>query len=161
MLDTYICAFFGHRDFKEHFECEKRIINILKEMLSKYEYVEFLVGREGEFDTFAASMVQKVKKEYFNNNCSLVWVMPYKKSEYTRNKEEYDRYYDSIEVCEKAERAHFKSAIKIRNYDMAERANAVICYIERESGNAFQAVKFAKEKCAEIINLCESNQICL
>ena len=49
-------------------------------------YVEFLVGRDGEFDQIVSSAVLRYKKRSDAGNCSLTWVMPYMKSEYAHNR---------------------------------------------------------------------------
>lgn len=50
MLNTFRVSFFGHRDFYEHKKCENVLKEILEEILENKEYVEFFVGRNGEFD---------------------------------------------------------------------------------------------------------------
>ena len=46
---------------------------------------------------------------------------------------------------------------------MTEQANLVICYVERENGGAYAALKYAKKLGKEIINLakkeCDEKQI--
>ena len=37
--------------------------------------------------------------------------------------------------------------------EIADRADMIICYIEHESGNAWQTVKYAKQKNKPVINL--------
>lgn len=154
-MDVFTCAFFGHRDFCGYFECEKRLTETIKELILEKEYVVFLVGREGEFDKFVASIVRKVKKEYFGDNSSLVWVMPYLKADYKNNEEEYDCYYDEIEICDKSQSVHFKSAIKVRNYEMINRADLIICYVEHQTGNTFKTVEYAKKQGKNVVNLYE------
>lgn len=68
MLDVYSVAFFGHRSVSNFFEVEKRLQEAIREVLREHEYVEFLVGRHGEFDTMAASAVRTAKKEYRGDN---------------------------------------------------------------------------------------------
>ena len=41
------------------------------------EYVEFLVGRNGEFDLLAASVIHRCKRTIRGDNSAMVWVMPY------------------------------------------------------------------------------------
>ena len=38
---------------------------------------------------------------------------------------------------------------------MAEQADLILCYIERESGGAYKAVQYAKKLDKEIINLAD------
>lgn len=108
MLNTFSCAFFGHRDFCMNAKCEQRMENILYQLLKDNEYVEFLVGRNGEFDRFAASCVRRAKKTFRNDNSALVLVLPYETAEFSKNEEYFEKYYDEIEIFNAT---HYKSAI--------------------------------------------------
>lgn len=151
MLNIFSVSFFGHRDFYEHHRCEKKLNEILEEILENKEYTEFLIGRNGEFDRFVASTIVKIKKEY--KNSFFIWVLPYLTSDYIKNKENYEKYYDEIEICEKSSIAHPKSAIKIRNREIVERSDLIICYIEHDNGGAYETIEYAKKLNKKIINI--------
>lgn len=151
MLNIFSVSFFGHRDFYEHHRCEKILNEILEEILENKEYTEFLIGRNGEFDRFVASTIVKIKKEY--KNSFFIWVLPYLTSDYIKNKENYEKYYDEIEICEKSSIAHPKSAIKIRNREIVERSDLIICYIEHDNGGAYETIEYAKKLNKKIINI--------
>ena len=61
-------------------------------LLSEHEYVDFLVGRDGEFDQLASSAVLRVRKQNRDDNSSLVLVLPYARAEYLNNEESYHDY---------------------------------------------------------------------
>lgn len=155
MLNTFTCVFFGHRNFLGHIRFEKVLRDIVTDIVKTHEFVEFLVGRNGEFDQFASSVVKHIQKEGFSDNNSLVLVLPYESAEYKNNIEYYSKYYDEIEVCREASKAYFKAAIQVRNMKMADRADLIICYIERNSGGAYKAVEYAKKIGKKVINLAE------
>lgn len=155
MLDTYTVTFIGHRYIDNMFRIESRLEDIIRDLIQEHEYVEFLVGRDGEFDQIVSSTVLRVKRQVGNKNSALVWVMPYPRAEYENNAESFDNYYDEIEVCEESSRAHFKGAIQIRNRHMVDRASLLICYVEHESGEAYQTLQYAKKQEKKIINLAE------
>ena len=122
MLSLYTVCFFGHRRIDDIISVENAVENVIDKVavenvidkvLRQHEYVEFLVGRDGEFDRIVSSAVLRYKKRTDAGNCSLTWVMPYMKSDYTHNRENYDSYYDSVEVCEQSAKVHPKSAIQI------------------------------------------------
>ena len=46
-----------------------------------------------------------------------------------------------------------KAAMQIRNREMVDRADLVLCCIERKSGGAYQTVLYAKKQNKQIINL--------
>ena len=77
------------------------------------------------------------------------------KAEYLKNKQEYLNYYDEVEVCCKSQDAYPKAAIGIRNREMADRADLIICAIERPGGGAYNAVCYAEKQGKEVLRLIE------
>ena len=154
-MNTYTVAFFGHRELSNQYAIEEKIKPILRELINSKEYVEFLVGRDGEFDQAAASAVREAAKLYGYGNTSLVLVLPYERAEYRDNMDSFLAYYDEVEICPESANTYFKAAIGIRNRAMADRADLVICAIERKSGGAWAAVNYAEKQGKKIINLSE------
>ena len=74
---------------------------------------------------------------------------------YINNQNYYEDYYSDIEISYAASKAHPKSAIQIRNREMVDRADLVICYIEHNEGGAYKTVKYASEQNKPIINLAD------
>ena len=91
-MNTYTVAFFGHRELADQFTIEDRLKPILRELINSKEYVEFLVGRDGDFDQLAASAVREAAGQYGCRNTSLVLVLPYERAEYRDNKESFEDY---------------------------------------------------------------------
>ena len=116
---------------------------VIYRLLGEKEYVDFLVGHDGEFDQFASSAVLRVRKRYRDDNSSLILVLPYPKADYLNNVEYYEEYYSEIEISHAASVVHPKAAIQIRNREMVDRADLMICYIEHEKGGAWQSVQYA------------------
>lgn len=123
MFSVYTVCFFGHRVIADFQSAESAVERIIAEVIDKHEFVEFLVGREGDFDQIVTSTVIRYKKNHNAGNCSLTWVMPYIKADYLRNQENYDSYYDSVELCEQSVQAHLKAAIQIHNKAMIDRSD--------------------------------------
>lgn len=122
-------------------------------MITTKEYVEFLVGRGGEFDLLAASVVRRTVKKLDYGNSSLVLVLPYMTAAYRGDRQRLLDYYDEVEICPEAEKAHFKAAIGIRNLSMVDRSDLVVCCIERESGGAYQTAQYAARRKKQIVNV--------
>ena len=59
-MNIFTIAFFGHRDFNRHLQCEKTLEVTIKNILDKYDYVYFLVGKNGEFDQFVTSVIHRI-----------------------------------------------------------------------------------------------------
>ena len=152
MFSTLTVSFFGHRYIENVFEVEDRIEHVLKDLIQNNDYVEILVGRNGEFDFLVASVANRLKKHQDWCNLSLVWVQPYAESEYLKNADNYDNYYDSIEVCEKSAKGHFKSAIQTRNRCMIDRSDLVVCFA-KVKGGAYSSRQYAQKQGKTIVDI--------
>ena len=155
MFSVYTVCFFGHRQIDDLRLVEQKVKAFIDRLLNEHEYVEFLVGRDGEFDQLVTSAILRCRKRLDTANCSVVWVMPYLKSDYIKNRESYDSYYDSVELCELSANAHPKSAIQIRNKAMVDRSDLCVFYVTHKGGGAYQTLRYAEKVDANIINLCE------
>ena len=156
MLDIFTVVFFGHRYIENPLDAENKIKEYAGKLISQKEYVNFLVGRNGEFDVCVSSSIKRAQKEYGNNNSSLTLMLPYVTAEYSKNKKYFEEYYDYIEISHTASKAHPKSAIQLRNREMVDKADMVICYIERNEGGAYNTVKYAVKMNKLIINLADN-----
>ncbi len=151
-MKPFTVVFFGHRYIEENpFAVKERIEDKIRELLAEHEYIEFTVGKNGEFDLFAAQAVRRVNRELYETKCNLTLFLPYPTAEYTNNIEQLEKYYDNFEVLRNT---HPKSAITERNKIMVDRADLVICYISQKSGGAYRAVEYARKQNKKIINLC-------
>lgn len=155
MLDTYTVSFFGHRRIDDVFRVEQALEALISRLLREKEYVEFLVGRDGEFDQLVSSTIRRCRRTIGTDNSTLVWVMPYMTTEFKANEDTFRAYYDEIEVCEAAAISHFKSAIQIRNRSMVDRSNLVIFCVTRKTGGAFQTLRYAQRTGTTFLNLSE------
>ena len=152
-MEIYTVSFFGRREIENALEVERKLEAKITELIQTKQYIEFLVGREGEFDILAASVVKRVKKQMDYGNCSLIWVLPYIKAEFRDNEKNFLEYYDDVEVCEQSANAHFKSAMQIRNRAMVDRSDLVICCIQHKSGGAYKTVQYAEKQDKNIFAL--------
>lgn len=153
VLDIYTVAFFGHRYIDNPLKVEGLLEEQIRKLISEKEYVDFLVGRNGEFDQCVSSTVLRVRKNVRDDNSALVLMLPYPTADYLNNEESFHNYYTDVEISYAASKAHPKSAIQIRNREMVDRADLIICCIELEDGGAWQTVKYAMSQGKKIINL--------
>lgn len=154
-MNQYTVSFFGHRQIDNVFTIEERLETMIRELLLSKEYVEFLIGRDGEFDQLVASAVRRCKRAIRDDNSSLVLVLPYATAEYLNNEQSFHEYYDAVEICEEAAGKHFKSSHQTRNRAMVDRSDMVIFCVERESGGAYTTMRYAKKNGTQLINLAE------
>lgn len=127
---------------------------MLRDLLSEKEFVEIFIGRNGEFDIYAASVIKKLQRALGKESLVLICVLPYP----IKDLEYYDAYYDSVVIPDESEKSHPKSAISARNRWMVKQADMVICYVERQTGGAYEAIKYAKMLEKEVINLASTEK---
>lgn len=149
MIVPFIVSLFGHRQIEDWRQLDDQFTRLIKKLLQTKTYVSFLIGRNGEFDEYAASMIKTVQRETGKENSDITLVLPYT----VANMEYYESYYDSIVIPDCVYRAHPKTAITQRNRWMIEQADLVIIYIERNNGGAYSAWKYAKKQDKQIICL--------
>ena len=61
-MKIYKVTLFGHRDLNAHSTVEKRLYPIIRDLIQTESYIEFYIGRNGEFDIFAASVLKRIQK---------------------------------------------------------------------------------------------------
>jgi len=154
MKDKYTVSLFGHRIIEDYQAVEAKLYELVRIVMQNgSREIEFLVGRNGDFDLKAASVIRKLKKEMGNDDVFLTLVLPYETAELKNNIEAFESYYDSIEICEASAECNFKYAIVARNRDMIDRSDMVVVYVKNESGGAYQSLKYAEKNQKRIINL--------
>ena len=153
MFEIYTVAFFGHRYIDNITKVENLLEEQIRKLIDENEYVDFLFGRNGDFDQCVSSSVLRVRKKHRDDNSALVLVLPYPMAEYLNNENYFHDYYTDVEIPYAASIAHPKSAIQIRNREMVDRADLIICYIEHEKGGAWQTVDYAMKQGKVVINL--------
>ena len=156
---VYTVSFFGHRIIENPFHAEHQVEMLVRSLLSAKEYVEFLIGRDGEFDQLVSSAVHRAWRQFGQANSELNWVMAYPKAEYENDMKSFDEYYSYVELCLESAKAHPKQAIQIRNRSMVDRSDLIVFYIEHESGGAFRTMQYAKSIGKKTINLAGADDI--
>lgn len=154
-MNTFTVSFFGHREIERPFVVEQRLETVITDLIKTKDYIEFLVGRDGEFDQLASSTVRRVTKRLEYGNTALVLVLPYMRAEYRDNEESYHRYYDEVEICEESATAYPAGAFKKRNRAMVDRCDLVICCVERKEGGAYSTMRYAERSGRNILNLAD------
>ena len=154
-MDIYTVCFFGHRNIDNPLKVEELLEERIRKLISEKEYVEFIVGRNGDFDRCVSSTVLRVRKNVRDDNSALVLVLPHATAEYLNNKENFYDYYTDVEISYKAAKAHPKAAIQIRNREMADRADLIRCYVEKNGGGAWQTIQYAIKNGKTVINLAQ------
>ena len=156
-MNTYTVSFFGHRYIERGMEIENRLDKLLHDLITQNEYVDFLIGRDGEFDLMASAAIKRAVRIYGYGNAHFTLVLPYMKAEYRDNEKGYIDYYDDVEICDESSVAHPKSAIQVRNRSMIDRSDLVICCVQHKSGGAYTTIRYAEKQGKKIVNLAHEN----
>lgn len=157
MVKVRAVSLFGHRYIENIIPIEDKIKELAEKIIEGYELTYFFVGRDGDFDRIASSVIKKLKNHLDDpDRICLIWMLPYYTAEYRRNEEAYDEFYDLVHICPQSEAAHFKSAYEIRNRCMVDGSDIVICYVGTNSGGAYKAMKYAEKMGKKIINIFDS-----
>ncbi len=155
-MQGYRVAFVGHREIEGGFWTQEEILrSVVQVILEKHEYVEFFVGRNGVFDLLAAAIVRGEQRKQETPKCKLILVLPYM----MKDCEYYKKYYDEIYFPLEKEKVHFKRAISKRNEWLVDRCDLIIAYVLRESGGAYNTLKYAKKKGVHIVNIVAESAI--
>ena len=142
-MEKFTVSLFGHRYIEDHKKTSELLEKAITEVLTSHSNIEFLVGKNGEFDILCASVIKQVRKKLNRSDCYLVLILPYSTASFRDNEEYYLDYYDEVEIYSSDSVIHPKSAITKRNRFMADRSDLVIAYVTTCSGGAFSAIKYA------------------
>ena len=152
-MNIYTVSFFGHRYIERGTEISDRLDKLLHDLITQKEYVDFLIGRDGEFDLLASAAIKRAINKYAYGNTHFTLVLPYLKAEYRDNEKEYLDYYDEVDVCYESSIAHPKAAIQIRNSSMRDRSDLGVCCVRHNSGGAYRTLQYAEKQGKRIISI--------
>lgn len=147
-MTIYRVSLIGHRKIDNQLDLEEKLHKIVVELLRSKEYVEFYIGRNGEFDIIAASVIKRAQKTVDYNNSSVVLVLPYK----VKDMEYYENYYDELTLPIES-KTHFKEAITKRNKWLVDNTDMLIAFVENNKGGAYQCLEYAKKAQIDFINI--------
>ncbi len=149
MLDIFRVGFIGHREVSDFRYIEDRLDAVIGKLISQKEFVEFYVGRNGEFDIMVASSVKRRQRDFGTYNNSLILVLPYP----VADTESYEKFYDEVLLPPELYKVHYKAAIQKRNDWIIYNSDLLIMHVTREKGNAAKCMKKAIKIGKKIINI--------
>lgn len=135
------CTFFGHRDCPENIRVNLR--NSIVELIKHKDVDYFLVGNNGDFDSYVLRALRECKMEFpFIDYCVVLAYLP------QNAKFDYPTLYpEGIEKTPK------RFAISYRNNYMIKQSDFVIAYVSRTFGGAYTFFEKAKLLDKTCINL--------
>ena len=146
--EIYRVSMIGHR-VVEDYGIEEKLYELFWELLRTKEYVEFYLGRNGDFDILAASVIKRLHKNYRDDNSAMILVLPYPVKDY----EYYKDYYDEIIIPDELHGVHPKAAITERNRWIVANSDMLIAYIRNKSGGTATCVRMAERLRRTVIKI--------
>ena len=146
--EIYRVSMIGHR-VVEDYSVEERLHELFWKLLRTKEYVEFYLGRNGDFDILAASVIKRLHKNYRDDNSAMILVLPYPVKDY----EYYKDYYDEIIIPDELHGVHPKAAITERNRWIVANSDMLIAYIRNKSGGTATCVRMAERLRRTVIKI--------
>lgn len=137
------CALTGHRKLPPHFS-----VNALHDKLE--EMIQggcdrFLCGMAQGFDLCALACLVSLRQKY---KITLVACVPYRGQERGFSQEGRREYVRLLEQCDEVhilQEKYEAGCLLARNRYMADRADVLLAYCERESGGTAYTVRYAQK----------------
>ncbi len=123
-MDIFRVSFIGHRVVDEYRQVEEELDEVIELLHRKYGFIDFNVGRNGEFDDLATQAVRRFRREW-EEWCELTLVEPYP----VANLDIIGKSYDSV-IIPTDRKCHYKAAIGERNKWLVENCDMMVVYIK-------------------------------
>jgi hypothetical protein len=107
------------------------------------------MGRNGEFDIMAASVIKQIQRDRGTGNHCLILVLPYMVADTTY----LEAYYNEVILPLELYHVYYKSAITKRNEWIITNSDLMIMYVAQTNGNAAKCMKKARDIGKQIIYL--------
>jgi len=152
------CFFSGHRVLPEGID--RSLSTLLRERISdlcESGVTEFICGGAMGFDRMAAEAVLHLRDCWYPR-IKLILLLPYPDQSEHWPAPEQDAYR---EILRQADQVHYTAEVyfpgcfHLRNQQMADRSDCLICYCREDSGGTAETIKYAKKKGLPIANLAE------
>ena len=145
----YSCFFIGHRDAPG--TLQPKLDETVDYLWRKCGVTEFIVGHHGIFDEMAARAVNKAK--LYNPELYAYLLL----ETYTPHRTVYlPDYFDGYYLPDEIESALPRYAMEKANRMVLRECNYLVCYVNRDGGNAAKILRSAKRQQSQglhIINL--------
>lgn len=146
------CCFFGHSNISETKQLMDLLIKQIEFCITTKNITQFLFGGYKDFDHICYKAVTQLKVKY--PNIKTIYVQAYYNHKEADNIKYLHLRYNEIfypEIEDKPKRF----AIVYRNQAMIYMSDYCIFYVNRSWGGAMQALKYAKRKKKDFINIAE------
>ena len=149
MERAYRVAFIGQGLLYNEAELRRVLESAIAKIVREHDTVEFYVSRENHFDALATSAVRMVETSYSLRNSSLHLVLPH-----SVGKNDFFASYNGILYCLPAE-GDADRTVQNNHRTMIDQSDLVIGFVREESGEAYQAIGYAKSVGKPVCNLAD------
>ncbi|MBO7097091.1 MAG: hypothetical protein J6W11_00435 [Alphaproteobacteria bacterium] len=151
-----ICAFFGHRDTPATQQVEEMLEGVMYALVNE-GVNEFWVCDQGNFDWLSRMVASRIQKQ-FKNQIYICYICAYPPSKFSKLKlKSLEERYE-IDYPDEAANGSPKFAIERRNKYIADKADYIVCYINRRLGGAYKAVQQAIKNGKVVINIANKKE---
>ena len=157
MARVYRVSFFGQPEISDMACIEEKIKEHVRDMLTIFGHVRFLVCYGDEFGSLAAETVLKLREESEDINCIIYCVMPNITHCYDRDIQPYFNKFNNAIAYMEAIFNTPEESYRIANRCMVEDSDFVICYVDTgiRKGVAYRTMKYAEKLGKRVINIYE------
>ncbi len=120
-----VCSFFGHRNFEVNDEIERKLLNLIEDLIVNYNVETFLFGSKSGFDTLCHKIVYNLKSKYTHIK-TVVYICPSEGYILNTEKEKYEKLYSSYYIVPYDEVFKHKNWLKGRRASYIERNFSMI-----------------------------------
>lgn len=154
-MGTYTVSFFGQDETDGYGAAEERLRKIIKFLINSKEYVEFLVDRESEFNIFVSNIIHNMASNPYIGNKTRVIMFPYTADEYGGDENIFPDFYDETGISEILCSEYLKASPRIRDHDIVDRSDLVVCYVTH-GGEAYDVLQYAAKRNKNAVNIADS-----
>ena len=150
-MSTYKVTLIGHRFIEDIRELEDMLRVVIDDILLSNRKLVWYIGRNGDFDICAASLLKRMMKQRDDIESEIILVLPY----LVKDSEFYEEYYDEVMIPDSCYYVHPKRAITERNRWMIDNSD-IILFAVKGQGGAASAMRYASRKGKRYINIFDS-----
>ena len=157
-MRLYTVSFFGQDKIEDYYMLKGTLYTTIRDIIDRYDFVEFILNYETDFDGLAADIIRDVRKVAGRDNSAMILFIPGETKVITQNRAYFERVYDEIEVCEQSLKVGKMKAVTVRNRTAIDRSDLCIFYAKeahRNAGPFSMAMKYAKKSDCIIMDLYE------
>ena len=148
-MQSYKIVLFGHRDLYCYNKLEKDLYMLLKALAQEKDFLEIYLGRDGDFDIVAFTVVKRVQREIGKGKIRLILVLPHEE----KGMKAYEGDYDGVIHLSLPPEAYLLGPQIKRDRWMLEICDLAVCCVTHERDTAHALLTYTGKLGKKCINL--------